>query len=919
MLFGGKKITDKYKFQSLKVFSTNQTVGGKKKYRSVFEKSEITYISAEFSIFNKLFDEEDWDAEITIIAWDLSQEHGIKICEEKEKVTISKDINVYQHYFGWGNSEKGEYWEKGVYAWEAIVEGEIIASSKFYIENEGSVTSDQNPYFKSVSLKTYEASSENVDQSKRVYLKSFDVNSTRYIMGEFSFINLLQYDWYCEIFFNFYDDSGMLIGRADTFSKIPKSDTLMEEFSIDAGWGSADAGTWVANNYKLEVVFMDSVVAVIPFLVSNENSVRLSEYEALLDEEVDGIYNDRLKLKEELNTDQNNTPPEPETNLSETKESVESEKPDEKSETKKDEDEVFIDNRPLSEIQDELDGLIGLDNIKLKVKEYIDYVGFLKFREQSGIKEEEKINLHSIFTGNPGTGKTTVVKLLGMIYHSMGLLSKGHVHSVEASDLISGYIRQTGKDTKEAIDKARGGILFIDEAYMLFKKDSTNDFGPEAVAELLTEMSDGKGDIAIMMAGYPEEMAGFLNSNPGLKSRLRNYFHFDDYTPDELYQIAEYAANKKGVKISKSAAKHLKHILTDAYRKRDRTFGNARFAYAMIDEAKINMGVRIMKDPKIDTLSKLELSLVKDVDIEDIRQSNLSKKLHLSIEEDLLKEALVELNALVGLNSIKAEVNELVKLSRYYKEINRDILKAFSMHSVFLGNPGTGKTTVARILSKIYKALGMVERGHLIDADVSDLEAGYLGQTAIKTKEVINKAMGGVLFIDEAYAITQGKNNDFGRKAIAALIKEMEDHRSEFGLIAAGYTKNMTDFLESNPGLKSRFDNHFVFEDFSEKELWNITINMFQNNDLTPDNEATKHLKNYIEYLYKTRDRFFGNARSMRKIVEKSIRNHELRMADMDNAQRTKKMMLTITFVDVMEFVPDKDKALKRQPLGFRH
>jgi SpoVK/Ycf46/Vps4 family AAA+-type ATPase len=177
--------------------------------------------------------------------------------------------------------------------------------------------------------------------------------------------------------------------------------------------------------------------------------------------------------------------------------------------------------------------------------------------------------------------------------------------------------------------------------------------------------------------------------------------------------------------------------------------------------------------------------------------------------------------------------------------------------------------------------------------------------------------MGGVLFIDEAYAITEGRNSDFGRKAIAALIKEMEDHRSEFGLIAAGYTQNMTDFLESNPGLKSRFDNHFVFEDFNESELWEIALNMYKAKGVIPDKKAVNHLKSYIAFLYKTRDKFFGNARSMRKIVEKSTRNHELRMADLGKKQRTKKMMNTITYEDVIEFVPNKDKVLKRQRLGF--
>ena len=911
MFFGKKNLKDKFKFNSLKVFSLNESVGDKNKYRQVFEKSGLTYMNAEFSFYNKFFDEEDWKAKIKIVVWDKCTEHAIRIIEDEEEVLVSKNENIYRHTFGWGNTKKGNYWNKGTYAFEAHIDDEIVASSEFYIEDEGEVTQVNNPYFTAVSLKTYEGPKADVEEKDRVYLKGFNVKTTKYIWGEFTFSNKIPYKWLCELFVNIYDDSGMLVGSMDSLSRILPEGDVGENFTVTSGWGAQEIGLWNADHYKMEVVFMGTIIGVIPFSVGEKNIVRISDYEALLNGDVGIVYTENIEIRES-NNDISVEELE-ETPAKETAQTTEN-----NSDKKEEEIEVFIDNRPVSEILAELNGLIGLENIKQKVREYIDYVSFLQFREQSGIKENEEINLHSVFTGNPGTGKTTVVKLLGKIYHSMGLLSKGHVHSVEANDLIAGYIRQSAKDTKEAIKKARGGILFIDEAYMLFKEGSTSDFGPEAIAALITEMSDGKGDIAIMMAGYPDEMEGLLKSNPGLKSRLRNHFHFEDYTPKELYKIAEYAANKKGVTLSGSASKRIKHILTEAYRKRDRTFGNARFAHALIDESKINLGVRVMKSSNLEKLTNAQLSTLIDADIEDVSVTNFDKKLELTVDNKLLKEAVGELNEMTGLTNIKNEVSELVKLSRYYKENNRDILKAFSMHSVFLGNPGTGKTTVARIIAKIYKALGMLERGHLIDADGSDLEAGYVGQTAIKTKEIIDKAMGGVLFIDEAYAITEGSNSNFGQKAIAALIKEMEDHRSEFGLIAAGYTQNMVDFLESNPGLKSRFDNHFVFEDFTETELWEIAENMYHSKGIKVDKPAAEHLKDYITYLYQNRDKFFGNARSMRKIVEKSTRNHELRMADLNKSQRTKKMMATLSLDDVKEFTPDKEKALQKRVIGFR-
>ena len=451
---------------------------------------------------------------------------------------------------------------------------------------------------------------------------------------------------------------------------------------------------------------------------------------------------------------------------------------------------------------------------------------------------------------------------------------------------------------------------------MMFKEGASGDFGNEAVAELMTEMSDGKGDIAIMVAGYPDEMEKLLNSNPGLRSRFKHYFHFDDYTPDELLTIARYAAEKKGVEISGKASERLQKLITEAYRKRDRTFGNGRMVNALIDEAKLNLGIRIVKNYEQDQLDRKLLSVIEAGDIEDISKTSAANRPEFEIDSELLKIALAELNELTGLDNIKQEVNELVRLAYYYRDIDRDLLKAFSMHSVFTGNPGTGKTTVARIMGKIYKALGLLERGHFTDADGSSLVAGYLGQTALKTKDLIQKAMGGVLFIDEAYSLTDGERNEFGKQAVAALIKEMEDQRGNFSLIVAGYTQNMERFLESNPGLDSRFDSKFIFGDFKEAELWKILKGMLRERGLTPDSDAAKHLKKYVSSLYTNRNQFFGNARSMRKIAERTIRNQELRMAGLKKEERTTELLSTVIIDDVREF--EYVRTGGKPSLGFR-
>jgi len=900
-----KKDDKHYKIISLKTYAWDRTINNTRRYRKVFDKNEINYLGIAIEFYNKLFDEKDWKTIVTFKAFSLNGDKKTnEHCVNTKEYNVTKDINTVICDYGWGADEHGGYWEKGDYLWEVYIDNEFIESTKFHIEDVGIVTSTNNPYFKVVTLKTYETNGEEQNLEDRLYFKQFVYKHTRYIMTEFEFVNNVEEEWLCELIFNYYDDSGLLIGVSDNISYVTPNNGIGESYSIIAGWGSKDTSMWLKDNYRVEVVFMDTVVSIIPFSIGDDLLVRVADYGAVLE---DDFNPEELNVTDELPTDETSIAPvveeteilEPELNYKQP-----------------------IENKSIDELLSELDQLIGLTNIKQKIREYIDYTTYVQIRKQKGIEENGEIKLHSVFTGNPGTGKTTVVKLLGQIYHSMGLLSKGHVLSVESNDLISGYVRQTGENTKKLIEKARGGILFIDEAYMLFKEGATNDFGPEAIAALITEMSDGPGDIAIMVAGYPKEMESFINSNPGLKSRFTNYYHFKDFTPTELVDIAKYASKKKVVKLSKKALIKIKKIVTSAFRKRDKTFGNARYVHSIIDEAKMNLGIRLVREYDQEKITKALLTNIKEQDVEDLAEDNLSKRLKLDVDLTLLEEALTELNGLIGLTIIKQEVQELIRLTKYYREIDRDVLKAFSMHNVFLGNPGTGKTTVARIIGKVYKALGLLERGHVVEADGSSLIAGYVGQTSIKTKELIKSAMGGILFIDEAYAITEGSSknggNNFGKKAIAALIKEMEDHRGKFSVIVAGYTDNMKRFLETNPGMKSRFDKTFHFIDFTESELWEITKNMFSSKGLKVEQKAEQHLKTYIAYLYKYRNKFFGNARSMRKIVEKSTRNQELRMANLPKNKRTKASINTLNLEDVLEFDSFKIVTTKPKSIGYK-
>ncbi|MGZ3863068.1 MAG: AAA family ATPase [Bacteroidia bacterium] len=872
----------KYKFKSLNIYSSDEWMANAtKRYRTVFEKAETTYIRVELAFYNKLFDEEDWECKIELKCIQFEGTKKTELCSLVSNNKIGKDENIFYVRDGWGNATAGAFWKKGHYQWEAYIDGQLAGEHVFYVNDVGLVQRGQNPYFSInyIKLHTGAADGWKTGKDKRKYLVQINGKATQYLWLEMDIKNLTQLDYHYELFFNYYDDAGQ--HKAQT-SRAGFIDSNKKDFcyTFDVGWGHDTPGSWADDKYTLEVVFMDVLVGAVTFDCGAEEKEGTPE--------LISTHNQALAMA----------------NNATGKAAAGGENKEE--------------DKTLEQLLEELNTLIGLEGVKKSIQENITYLNFSKLRKEKGFHDVSGLNLHGVFTGNPGTGKTTIVKMLGKIYKKMGLISKGHVVEADRASLIGEYIGQTAPKTKKAIDQARGGILFIDEAYALARgDDDSKDFGKEAIEVLLKEMSDGAGDIAIICAGYPKQMEIFIDSNPGLKSRFSNYFHFDDYLPEELFAIAQLAAKQKEVTFSLETENFLREQLIEVYRKRDESFGNARYVNAVVDEGKMNMGSRLMKHPDVANLTNDDLQTIILEDIKLIFTQASGKKLHLKINDKHLASALAELNELTGLDNIKQEINELVKLIKFYNETGKDVINKFSLHSVFTGNPGTGKTTVARIIANIYKSLGIIERGHLVEADREGLVAGYVGQTAIKTREIIDHAIGGVLFIDEAYALSEGGGNDFGKEAIEVLLKRMEDDRGKFAVIAAGYSDNMSNFIEMNPGLKSRFDKVFKFNDYSPEQLWEIAVGLLKKESLAPDEAAATHLKAHLNFLFEHRDKYFGNARTVRQIIGDVVKHQNLRMASIPAAQRTTKDLETLTLDDVKHLANVKTEEGKPR-LGFR-
>lgn len=554
----------------------------------------------------------------------------------------------------------------------------------------------------------------------------------------------------------------------------------------------------------------------------------------------------------------------------------------------------FKDENEVSAYE-KLNNMIGLKIVKEQIDKIITADIVEKERKKRKGNDYHTSSMHMIFGGNPGSAKTTVAKLFAGITKEKGILKSGAFVERGGMDLDGmGCVSAI----REAFIAAKGGVLFIDEAYAM-KSDT-------AITVLLQEMENQREDVIVILAGYNERMKAFMKRNEGLKSRIPYWIDFPDYTTEELTDIFKLMIHEKGFCVTDDAIKEA-HYIFEKVRNVD-DFGNGRYVRNLMERAVRQQSVRLLSTSEsASDIQKEELFQVTKSDIQMLGEGEKKER-----ESGIARK---ELDEMVGLASVKTVIHKAIakhKINKLCMEkgLQRDNA---SLHMVFTGNPGTAKTTVARLFAEIMKDEKILSTGVFVEVGRADLVGEHVGATAPLVKKKFKEAQGGVLFIDEAYSLCDGYDNGFGDEAINTIVQEMENHRDNVIVIFAGYPEPMKAFLDRNPGMRSRIAFSVEFDDYTVEELCEITKLMLSRKQMTITEAGMKKLKKNFESVKESRD--YGNGRFARKMLEEAEMNLAERICQMDETEITTEVLTTIEESDIPDVPLEERRQIKK--IGF--
>ena len=574
-------------------------------------------------------------------------------------------------------------------------------------------------------------------------------------------------------------------------------------------------------------------------------------------------------------------------------------------------------------------GMVGLTNLKKAVSEMCNKISFKNIKEEllpvtkvlNQMANYERNNW--ILTGAPGTGKSTAAEILEKVMYQEKIIKKDKIVKYTPSKLDDNVIMtpfgpmniSTSNDLHESFVDSVGGVLIIDEIGHLTKDDKSL---------LLQLMEDYKRDVCVILCGYESEAKALLNYNPGFRSRFTHIIKMEEYTVEELLEILTLKLKEKHFNVSEEAKAKLTEVITTV--REVPNFGQARFMESMSDKLigihsnnKLKQIEEIMNKEADICFSEEDVYKITEEDVNDLPLDDMLGEEYKLAKNH--KDAYSELHNLIGCNCVKTAIEEFVAKSKVDKiKLERNLIDgtAFNMNMIFYGSPGTAKTTVARLVARIMYDKGMINKPKITEVGSSDLVAAFVGQTAIKTSKVFEKAKGGVLFIDEAYSLANKEAGGYNQEAIDTIIKEMENNRNNTLVILAGYKDKMEEFIKCNPGFKSRISKYVDFPNYTIEELLQIFNKLCKDYGYTIKASDKQKIEEKVsDYLNEIKDdKQFGNGRECRTILENAVNMQSKRLMNANDPSDSELMTLEYEDFVNIDSKNNFDKS-KNNKIGF--
>lgn len=812
---------------------------GEKSYRTVFGSGELQCLFVDTEIFNKKFGEVAWEGVFTIRLFRIDGHKAQCVAEKSGRVDIqpSDSLIVYAEIL-----EKkdllAKQWEEGVYRIVVDLDGVAEQSDDIYV-----ISGNGHPqeYFRLLHAgldRSGEESEDEIRQRPHSFrmLNAEGLKNVRFFLMAH---NLVGTDWVYEFVIR-------VICRDGTIKalQVAKAANFIKDqagnsilcFGIDLGNGDEFTRP---GEYSVLVSCFGQLVMRLEFEINNQDIPYDFAQEILAGGGVAPAHK------------------------SATGYSV------------KDKDDIM----------DRLYRLVGLRKVKEEITQIMDYAEFIRLRRENGFADRFPVT-HLIFTGYPGTGKKTVAGMIGELYQALGLLEQGDLHCYRRDDLVRNGVAAEEQLIRQAIRNSRGGILYIEQAGDFFHPEDQNDRGVVALGVLFGILTRENPAVMLILADVEEEITVLLEAFPDLQKLFLRQLCFDVYSPEELMEITRNKLEKLQYRFSPAAEEKFFKQLQESYLANGMETVNAHYIEAELEEVTLRMSKRLMAN-RNGEYKKEDLMLITDEDIVLTTGGNPEKPMQ-------------KLNEMVGLGQLKQNIVQHLNYVYFIRERQKhgfgDVMPPLNM--IFSGNPGTGKMTVAKMMGEIYCSAGILQRSNVLAQDARNLsgEGGLTAQQIVRT--LLDMANGSILYIDHADVLVM---TEFGMNFMEALLTELSpDEIGDTIVILGGYPERMEKMMELNPDLKKYFPAFFRFNDYQPEELVEIAENKLKEKNYIFHPKARELFKELVSKAYENRDKNFGNALLIEKIVESAIRNmSERTMKIRQERELTRQEMTTIRKDDI--------------------